>query len=87
MLVACNIAAHIFLYFAESENKPDEEIGPKIDEKTETIEDSAPAEVTQNKSTEIETTKKPVPKIREWDRGKESMYLIFCVCAGLFKKK
>ena len=50
----------------------DEVIGPKIEEKSETTDKPTTVENTDNKPEENVRTK--VPKIREWDRGKESMY-------------
>ena len=50
----------------------DEVIGPKIEEKSDTTDEPATVGNTENKLEENVKTK--VPKIREWDRGKESMY-------------
>ena len=60
------------LFFTESESMTDEVIGPKVEEKSETIDEPATVENTDDKLEENVKTK--VPKIREWDRGKESMY-------------
>lgn len=57
----------------ESGNKSDEEIGPKLEEKAETIEDRTAEAVTENKPVEVAENKKTVPKIREWDIGKERL--------------
>ena len=52
----------------------DEVIGPKIEEKSDTTDEPSMVENMDNKLEENVKTK--VPKIREWDRGKESMYKI-----------
>ena len=60
------ISCQHFLLISESDPKSDEEIGPKLEEKSEgTTDDLADTKAT-------ETEKKPSTKIREWDIGKES---------------
>ena len=52
---------------SESETKSDEEIGPKIEEKSEVV-----TEKTTQDKTPSETVQKSAAKVREWDIGKES---------------
>ena len=64
---------HFHNSVTETENMTDEVIGPKIEEKSDTTDEPATVENTDNKLEENVKTK--VPKIREWDREKESMYI------------
>ena len=60
------------LPISESEPKSDEEIGPKMEEKSDTVAEKTTDEITDKKPSVTETVQKPVAKIREWDIGKES---------------